>query len=496
MTEGVREHPHLYEINVWPWLDAVSRREGRPLTLGAVPDREWDRLADRDIDLVYLMGLWRRSAIGRQIARSEPQLFGSYDEALPDWRVRDVVGSAYCISAYEPDPQLGTWDDLGAVREKLRARDMRLIVDFIPNHTGFDHPWVEHFPDRYVQGDEEAVRRNPSAFRAIERSTGDVRLLACGRDPFFAPWTDVAQLDYFNDDTRAAMVDVLKMLATHADGARCDMAMLSLTEVFGSTWSSLVSRPAPAAEFWADARAAVPDFTLIAEVYWDLEWRLQQLGFDFTYDKRLYDRLLHARPGDVLDHLRAEAEYQRRSARFIENHDEPRSATAFGDRLHAAAVVMSTLPGLRFFHDGQFEGRQVRLPVQLGALPYEPVDPDLFEFYRRLLAIVDAPVFHDGEWRLCAIDPCDDTSPDLVAWHWNLGGDERIVVVNLGTGTSQGNVRLRAGAAPADSMMFEDLLDGRQYPWAWDAIETRGLYVRLDPGGAHIFRLSAHDRTH
>jgi hypothetical protein len=495
MADGLRQHPHLYEINAWPWLDAVSRREGRSLTLGAVPDREWDRLADRGIDLVYLMGLWWRSAIGRQVARSEPQLFGSYDEALPGWRVRDVVGSAYCIRGYEPDPRFGAWDDLGAVREKLHARHMRLIIDFIPNHTGFDHPWVEHFPDRYVQGDDEAFRRRPSAFRAVERSTGDVRLLACGRDPFFAPWTDVAQLDYFSDDTRAAMIDVLKMLATHADGARCDMAMLSLTEVFGSTWSSLVSRPAPATEFWAEARAAVPDFVLIAEVYWDLEWRLQQLGFDSTYDKRLYDRLLHGRPGDVRDHLRADASYQRRSARFIENHDEPRSATAFGDRLHAAAVVMSTLPGLRFFHDGQFEGRRARLPVQLGVLPYEPVDPDLFEFYRRLLAIVDAPVFHDGEWRLCGIDACDDTSASLVAWDWTLGDEERVVVVNLGKDVSHGNVRLAAGTARADTMMFEDLLDGRQYPWSRTAIETRGLYVRLNPGGAHIFRLSAHDRT-
>jgi hypothetical protein len=241
MTDDVRRHPQLYEINAWPWLDTLSRREGRALTLGTIPEREWDRLAERGIDLVYLMGLWRRSPLGRQIARSEPQLFDSYDEALPGWRARDVVGSAYCIGGHEPDPRIGTWNDLAAVREKLSARGMRLIVDFIPNHTGFDHPWVDEFPDRYVQGDDAAFRRHPSAFRAIERSTGEVRFLACGRDPFFPPWTDVAQLDYFNDETRAAMIDLLKMLATHADGARCDMAMLALTEVFGSTWAPLVS---------------------------------------------------------------------------------------------------------------------------------------------------------------------------------------------------------------------------------------------------------------
>jgi hypothetical protein len=488
MAGDMRQHPHLYEINTWPWLDAVSRREGRPLALGAVPDREWDRLADLGVDLVYLMGLWRRSAIGRQVARSEPQLFDDYDRAVPGWRAKDVVGSAYSISGYEPEPRFWTWNDLAAVREKLRARRMRLIVDFIPNHTGFDHPWIEQFPERYIQGGDEAFRRNPSAFRVVERSTGDVYFVACGRDPFFAPWTDVAQLNYFNDDTRAAMIGVLKMLATHADGVRCDMAMLALTEVFGRTWSPLLSGPAPATEFWADARAAVPGVLLIAEVYWDLEWRLQQLGFDFTYDKRLYDRLLHARPRDVRDHLRADPGYQRHSARFIENHDEPRSATAFGDRVRVAAVVMSTLPGLRFFHDGQFEGRLARLPVQLGILPYEPVDPDLFEFYRRLLSNVDAPVFHDGEWRLCDIDPCDDTSPGLVAWHWTLDDDERLVVVNLGSGVAQGLVRVATGRSQANSITFEDLLDGIQYPWPRAEIESRGLYVRLNRGAAHLFR--------
>jgi hypothetical protein len=213
---------------------------------------------------------------------------------------------------------------------------------------------------------------------------------------------------------------------------------------------------------------------MIAEVYWDLEWRLQRLGFDFTYDKRLYDRLLHARPAEVRDHLRADAGYQCHSARFIENHDEPRSATAFGGRLRAAAVVMSTLPGLRFFHDGQFEGRRARAGSS-AVLPDEPVDSNLVGFYQRLLSIVDAPVFHDGEWRLCEIGACDDTSPALVAWRWSLGDDERIVVVNLGSGAAQGHVRVASGASPTDTITFEDLLDGHRYPWPRTEIQARGF---------------------
>src|SRR5438105_881670 len=99
----MRPHPHLYEINTWPWLDALSRRVGRGITLGAVPDAEWDALRALGIDLVYLMGLWRRSPIGRQLARSDPRLFDAYDRALPGWHVQDVVGSAFSIAGFEPD---------------------------------------------------------------------------------------------------------------------------------------------------------------------------------------------------------------------------------------------------------------------------------------------------------------------------------------------------------------------------------------------------------
>jgi len=493
----MRAHPHLYEINTWPWLDELSKRAGRHLTLAGVPDRAWDHLQLCGIDIVYLMGIWKRSALGRQLARSEPSFFGAYDRALPDWTARDVAGSAYCISGYEPDGRIGTWEDLADIRVKLHARGMRLMVDFIPNHTGFDHPWIQSHPDRYVQGDESAFRRNPRAFRPIEISPDDVRFIACGRDPYVAPWTDVAQLDYSNADTRAAMIEVLERLAGRADGARCDMAMLVLSDIFSRTWGDYLRTPLPvmpAGEFWADARAAVRQFTLLAEVYWDFEWRLQHLGFDFTYDKGLYDRLLHSSPADVRGHLTADADYQGRSARFIENHDEPRSAAMFGDRVRAAAVVIGTLPGLRFFHQGQFEGRMERLPVQLGRWSDEAPNEDLLRFYARLLTTVNDDVFHDGEWRLLDLHPAGDrSSSDLLAWRWLRAGEMRLVVVNLGEGTAQGLVQLSsdvAGDPKDEAIVFADQLDGQQYTWSRHVLTESGLYVKLGRGAAHIFRIA------
>jgi glycosidase len=489
----MRPHPHLYEINTWPWLDELSRRVGRHLTLAGVPDREWDFLQQRGIDIIYLMGIWKRSALGRQVARSEPSLFAAFDAALPDWTARDVAGSAYCVAAYEPDRRIGTWDDLANVRTKLHARGMTLMVDFIPNHTGFDHPWIQSHPDRYVQADESAFRRNPGAFRVVESASGDVRFIACGRDPYFPPWSDVAQLDYSSADTRAAMIDVLERLSTHVDGARCDMAMLVLSDVFSSTWQEYLRSPMPRREFWSDARASVPHFMLLAEVYWDLEARLQELGFDFTYDKGLYDRLVHFSAADVRRHLMTDADYQRRLARFIENHDEPRSAVEFGDRVRAAAVVISTLPGLRFFYQGQFGGRTERQPVHLGRWSDEPPNDDLLRFYARLTAAATDDVFHAGQWSLLDVLPAGDRShDDLLAWSWLHDGQIRIVAVNLGAGSAQGLVQVSsalAGDRRDGSIVFEDQLDGHRYPWSRQALTERGLYVKLEKGASHIFSI-------
>jgi hypothetical protein len=462
---------------------------GRTITLDGVPDEQWNRLRDLGIDVVYLMGVWRRSRIGRDIARREPALFPAYDEAMPGWQVRDVVGSAFCVSGYTPDRRMGSWDALDAVRSKLHDRNMRLMVDFIPNHTGFDHPWVTDHPDWYVSAPEDRFRHSPSEFRTVELPSGDVRFIACARDPFFPPWTDAAQLNYASAQTRAAMIDTLRSIARHADGARCDMAMLVLSDVFSRTWGELAG-PAPGSEFWRDASAAVPGFLLLAEVYWDLEWRLQQLGFDYTYDKTLYDRMLRGSGDQVRAHLTADLEYQRRSARFIENHDEARSVSAFGDRVKAAAVVASTLPGMRFYYDGQFEGRRARLPVQLGASQEEPIDEQLAAYYDRVLLAANDPVYHHGQWRLYDVLGWDATARQLVAWRWKLGDDLRIVAANLGIVTAQGFVQVKDDLTSGDAFTFVDALDGRGYRRAGSDLAARGLYVCLAPGQAHLFRVA------
>ena len=254
--------------------------------------------------------------------------------------------------------------------ERLAKRGLKLMLDFVANHMALDHPWVEDHPEYFVTGTEDLLAREPQNYVRVKRERGDV-ILAYGRDPYFAGWPDTLQLDYSNpasagsDDPRNS-----RTIADRCDGVRCDMAMLILPEVFERTWGR---KPPP---FWPQAirrvRERAPDFCFMAEVYWDLEWTIQQQGFDYTYDKRLYDRLRegHARP--VREHLHAALDYQAKLARFLENHDEPRAAATFDPRVHrAAAVITYSVPGLRFFHQGQFEGRKKRISPHLVRAPEE-----------------------------------------------------------------------------------------------------------------------------
>src|SRR5215213_5645783 len=155
-----------------------------------------------------------------------------------------------------------------------------------------------------------------------------------------------------SSSTSATVLDI----ADQCDGVRCDMAMLLLNRVFAQTWGERVGWPPPS-EYWTDVigavRAAHPGFVFMAEAYWDLEHELQSLGFDFCYDKRLYDRLESGDAPSICQHLQADLDYQNRLVRFLENHDEPRAAATFTpDRERAAAVVIATLPGALLWHEG------------------------------------------------------------------------------------------------------------------------------------------------
>jgi Alpha amylase, catalytic domain len=479
---SLSRHLHLYEINTWAWLEDLSVREGGTVTLESVPETEWDQLRELGFDLVWLMGVWKRSPAGRRMLRTDPAYFGAYDAALPGWDMSDIVGSPYSIQDYTPDPRLGSWAGLDSTRQKLHARDMRLILDFVPNHTAPDHPWVETHPEYYVQGTLQDFRKNPSAFHLREQGSS-ATFIARGKDPYFPPWPDTAQLNYYNPSTREAMLGVLGRLVAHCDGARCDMAMLSLNDIFGKNWGSLLSAfSAPREEFWPSAISAFPGFIWIGEVYWGMERRLQELGFDFTYDKGLYDVLLAGGARAVRDRLAADVVYQNKLVRFLENHDERRSAAAFGkEKLPAVATLIATVPGMRFYHQGQLEGKKLHLPIQLRRVAPEDPDGQIQALYCKLLAVSRGGVFHNGDWRPLEIRSSGDASFDnLIAYQWLLAAELKVVVVNTSAEASQGSIALDH---PIDgSVMYSvtDALNDRIYTWRGRDLISGGLFVRVE----------------
>ena len=98
-----RSHPHLYEINTWTWLEQLSARLGKNITLAEVPESEWDALAARGFNIVWLMGVWQRSPVSRRLALENPANAAQFDLALPGWKPADVISSPYAVTGYVPD---------------------------------------------------------------------------------------------------------------------------------------------------------------------------------------------------------------------------------------------------------------------------------------------------------------------------------------------------------------------------------------------------------
>ncbi len=485
-------HPSLYQVNTRVWLTERSRTLGRPATLDDVPDEELDRLAQAGFDWIWLLSVWQTGPVGQRVSRANPEWRHEFEATLPDLREEDIAGSGFAITGYTVHPGLGGDAALARLRERLRQRGLRLMLDFVPNHTALDHPWVEDHPEYYVPGTELDRARAPQNYVWVQRAPGQ-RLLAHGRDPYFPGWPDTLQLDYSNAATQEAMLGELVKVSGQCDGVRCDMAMLVLPDVFDRTWGR---RAAP---FWPKAtqrvRERVPGFRVMAEVYGDLEWTMQQQGFDYAYDKRLYDRLRegHARP--VREHLHAGLDYQAKLARFLENHDEPRAAASFAPGTREAAAVVTYLsPGLRFLHQGQLEGRRKRISPHLVRAPVEPVDETCQRFYDRLLAVLRHPSVREGEWRLLECVPAWEgnwTWDGFVAWCWEgKDGSRLLVTVNYAGNQSQCYVRLPFAESRGHSIRLRDRMSPVVYDRSGDDLATRGLYLDLPPWGYHAFELT------
>ena len=485
----LRTHPHLYQINACVWLDRLSSKLGRSIRLADVPDSEWDAIAQMGFNIVWLMGVWQRSPISRKLDQQTQSQHAAYAAALPNWTPEDIIGSPYSVKQYEPDPRIGAWSDIDLARNKLRERKMALFLDFVGNHTALDHPWTREHPEYYIQVSQTDFEKDPSSYCKIDSAKGPL-YLALGKDPYFPAWDDVVQLNHFSPEMRASQLAELKKIASHCDGVRCDMAMLELNEIFEKIWRPRIGNiKPPDTEFWTAARAAVPDLILLAEAYWGTETRLIELGLDFVYDKGLYDSVREGKLGDVHSRISQPAERQSHLARFLENHDEPRFAEVFGnDRFPAPATIMGTLPGMRFYQQGEELGIKLRTPIELRRIADQSIDPARKQFFARLLAATQDGAFHEGQWRALSVTRDNEPTEDnLFAYEWRSANSWKLVVANLSSAPAQGRLHFEGLIDTKSAYNFNDQLDGAQYLRQGAEIAQQGLFIRRDAFQAHLF---------
>lgn len=483
----MRTNPHILEINTRSWLKRLEARYGHSLTLDQVPDEYWQRAKDLGFDAIWFMGVWKLSPAAEQIARSNPDIQAQIRAIKPDFKPEDITASPYAVYEYTVDEVLGGNAALAALRGKLNALGINLLLDFVGNHTAIDSPTVTSDPDLYINTGTQAPHAHQDWF--FKNANGVY--IAHGRDPYFAPWTDTAQLNYFNPKTREFMLKNLLHVADLCDGVRCDMAMLSLNKVQRDTWWEFIGGNLPKEEFWQQALTAVhdkhPEFIFIAEVYWGLEWDIQELGFDYTYDKVLYDRLRFSNAENIKGHLGAEHLFQMRSIRFTANHDEEESLKAFGkEKSLAASTIIATLPGARMFHLFQLLGRPERMPIQYIKDDFQ-ANMEVAQYYEKLLHIASDPAFHGGQWTLrdvAAIAMGDDSNRNILAWQWKQRNTGKLIVINYSGAPANGRLSMK-GVYGQDSQITEELT-GEKITVTPQSL-SQGYELHLKPYESKIF---------
>ncbi len=296
-------YPALFQVNTRVRLAELSTALGRPATLDDIPEAELDQLARDGFDLVWFLGVWQTGEAARGVSAIEPRMAGGISPGPARFPRRltslgpalrsAIITSIPTLAGMRPSPDcVNACASTGCASSWISSQTMsrRTTAGWMSTRTSLSR-------ERKQQ-----LAAQPQNYRRLDTASGS-RILAYGRDPYFAGWPDTLQLNYGNPALQEALLGELQRIAGQCDGVRCDMAMLVLPEIFERTWGIAASPFWPGAT--AAVRAKVPGFLFLAEVYWDLEWTLQQQGFDYTYDKRLYDRLVqgHARP--VREHLLA-----------------------------------------------------------------------------------------------------------------------------------------------------------------------------------------------
>lgn len=486
----MRTNPHILEVNTQVWINQIRQQLNRDITLADIPESYLFKIKALGFDAVWLMGIWQQSPTSAAIAKEHSDVNTYLAKTVPDYKKEDITASLYAIYDYVVNPNFGGNNAIRILKQRLNEMGIKLILDFAGNHLSCDNPYILTNPEMFITKTEVSEKEKELFFQAPNGLW-----FAHGKDPHFYPWTDTAQLNFASPVTRAFLTKTLDQIALLCDGLRCDMVMLMLNKVFQEQWGQYISKPPPQEEFWTEAIRQIKEkystFTFLAEVYWGLDWEVQELGFDFTYDKTLYDRLLMSNAQDIQGHLNAEHLYQMRSLRFIANHDEESPIRAFGkEKSKAAATACYTLTGARLFTMSQLYGAKYRLPIQYLPQKIEK-DNEFLSFYNTLLEIINHPCFHGGQWSLkhpLPVAKNDEGFKNILSWLWVQNTTCKIVVINYSDVPSKCKFNMdKLPKTDKKSIILTEQLKNTELILDMSDIRQNGFYQDMKPYEVKIF---------
>ena len=415
-------YPSLYQLNTRVWLRRLSRERDKRVTLAEIDDATIDGFARQGFDWIWLLSVWRTGPAGRAVSRSRPEWRAEFSAVLPDLEEDDICGSGFAITGYTVSDEIGGEAALAQFRERLARRDIKLMLDFVPNHTAPDHPWVKSNPDYYVQGGEEQIGGAPQNYMRVDTDRGP-QILAHGRDPNYPGWPDTLQLDYANPQLQNGA-------NRRIDRHRGQMRRRSLRH--GDAGSArgfpahLGRRPGALLGRRRRRRCA-------ARIRPSPSWR-RSIG---TSNGRCSSRAstIATTRGSMIGCSPAMSDpsattFAPVSTTRTSSPDSWRTTTSPAPRPHSNGRSiarrrrsLSCRLGCVFSIRASFEGARVRVPAHLCRGPAEPSDQETAAFYGKLLLMLkDTDAFRNGDWS--QIDP-------LPAWPGNLSS-ERLRFLRLG----------------------------------------------------------------
>lgn len=484
--KSLAKNPMIYQISTRPWLYSLSKSSGKNIrTLNDIPDSELANLKSKGFDIIWFMGVWQLGEYGVKHDRTDQALLKDFKNNLPDFSIEDAIGSPYAVKDYSCNLEIcpNGDEDLLNLKRRLNALEMKLMLDFVPNHSAYET--TKDNLDFYI--------RSPKN-KDIDRSKYFENGVAFGNMQWSSsPWSDVAQFNYYNLNLRKYMTENLKKISDFADAIRCDMAYIVLNQNFYNAWKTELDSwgyDKPSKEFWEDSIKEVkiknPNTIFLAEVYGDQLKYLIEQGFDYVYDKELLDRLKSGHLDNIKGWINYTSSFSKNLCRFIENHDDNRATSFFGfdiSKSTTAAVITYTLPGLRFVFQDQWNGYRNKLDVHLRRSYYENVNQENKEFYNKFLPILSHEIFKNGNWEFLNIEGSD--SWRLMAWNWKLNDINRLVVVNFAEEKAFGKIKFNIYGS--GNVIVKELLSNQNYERSAEEIRNSGLGVLLEKHQAQIF---------